>query len=332
MKPAPRTRACLAVALALPVTLAFVRPPGNDDDYIGEAATIGNLTFRLDVERGTAFVATLYGLETFDITDPTAPQAGGAVAIGSTVYDVEAIGDYCYVADTAAGVLVYDISDTLDPQYLGTVTAGGNDASGLFADDDYLFVFRLGDGMKILDRAADPVDPPQLGSFSDSVYHNDGMRVGDLLYVADGVNGPTVFDVSDPAAPQPLSEGGQASFAVDVLGSTLFTAAPTYGLESYDVSPPLPAAIAPLDDWESNALGFSLNLDVEALTNKHGDDFVLLADQELGCVAFDANDPADLGDPIETFGESIGANAIHYHRGLLLVASASNGLVRIYVP
>jgi hypothetical protein len=312
------------------VCTGFLPPLPSDNDAIGEVSTLGG-AIRLDRQGGTVFMATSYGLETFDVTDPTSPTAGGALTTPGNALDVDVHGDYCYVADESTGVLVYDVSSPLSPTYVGLVTDGGNDAAGVFADDDYLIVFRLSDGMKVLDLAANPSDPPLLGSYFvlGTQYHNDGIRIGNTVVVGDGVKGPSVFDVSDPTDPQLVAQGlGLDSFAVTTIGRTIFSASPQYGLESYDATPPLSSPLPALDDWQSTA-AFSFNLDIDSFTDNQGNDYIAITDTALGCLIFDANDPSDLGIPIETFAESTGAFGVRFARSRVLVAAGSGGL-RIY--
>jgi len=127
--------------------------------------------------REYALVGFSNGFAFVEITDPINPQLlfwhGGN---GSTWRDIKVIGDHAYgVTEAGGGIFVYDMSNIDD----GTVTFRGQTGSGpahnIVANPDTGFIYRTGGngpGLRAYDAAANPNNPPFVGSWNDFYVHD----------------------------------------------------------------------------------------------------------------------------------------------------------------
>jgi len=218
----------------------------NDTERGGTATTLMNAR-GLAVAGDYAYVAsyTNHGLSIVDISNPSSPVEVGAVrdtqssqgGTATTLYfpwDVFVVGDYAYVAAND-GLSVVDVSDPSSPFEVGFVndTESGGTATTLdgvrdvFVVGDYAYLTSYDDdGLSVVD-VSDPSSPFEVGSVNDTgqggtaTTLNSAWSVfvqGGYAYVAaNGEDGLSIIDVSDPTAPVEVgvitddSQGGSAT-------------------------------------------------------------------------------------------------------------------------
>lgn len=291
---------------------------------LGSAATIG-LARRVVVQGDYAYVVSAnHGLEIFDISPPSAVLPVGDVATPGDAYDVAVDGAACYVADNAGGLQVIDVSDPQDPQIAMTIPTGffTNSVFGVLTAPDLLFVFAGPGGLYVFDTSLDPLAPTLLGDSGNSVvYHNDGVLVGDDLIVADGVHGPTVFDVSDPSDPQPAGSAAVGSaFDLALVGRNIQVVSNDSFYRTYDGT----ALGTPGEILASTPVP-SLSLDIDAWPAAPGGPLVFVADVFGGVLVYDVTDEL-VHDHVDTFASDTGAWGITLHRGAAFVCAGGGGL------
>ncbi|ELY74940.1 LVIVD repeat-containing protein [Natrinema pellirubrum DSM 15624] len=179
----------------------------------------------------TAYLATMTGFATVDVSDPTDPTVlvDREVEIGdrplSNILDVSVDGDRLVVAGPAnfgyepMGFRCYDVSDPADPIPAGEYETGYH-IHNCYLEGDLLFVaendfdtdtnalaiFDVADGIErigswsLLDRDPGWRDRPFLGRYLHDVYVQD-----DLAYLPYWNAGTYLVDVSDPTAPEYVS-------------------------------------------------------------------------------------------------------------------------------
>jgi choice-of-anchor B domain-containing protein len=197
------------------VTLAEMAPGDrNGADCWGYVSPSGREYGIMGLTDGFVFV---------EVTDPIRPEVleffSGPV---SNWRDVKVYGHYAYgVSEAGIGLKVFDLSEIDDGvvTLANQVTAGGRLSSHNVAiNEESGRLYRLGggqnnnEGLRVYDLAADPVDPPFVGSFSQFYVHDaqivsytEGPFAGrEIAFCCGGFSGGfsntrlRIVDVTDP--------------------------------------------------------------------------------------------------------------------------------------
>jgi hypothetical protein len=151
----------------------------------------------IDGDRAFVSDATV-GLYAVDITDPALPALLGTVALApAVVVDLDIDGTHLFAAIDATGLEIYDVANPAAPALLGTYAT--SNASSVDVDGDLALV-TVGTGVKAID-VSNPVSPALIGSINTGA--GDAVDVainGDNAYVANGLEGLVVLDVTDPSS------------------------------------------------------------------------------------------------------------------------------------
>jgi hypothetical protein len=109
-------------------------------------------------------------------------------------------GNYAYVADNDAGVLVFDITDPTNPLLKGSINTPSY-AYQVKVQGNYAYVAAHSAGMRVLD-ISNPANPTEIGSYFVSGYNFfDGIAVrGNYAYIA-FEDGFLIIDITNPASP-----------------------------------------------------------------------------------------------------------------------------------
>jgi len=156
------------------------------------------------------------GLQVVDISNPRAPKAVAAVNTPGDSKAVAVANGHAYVADVE-GLQVIDVSNPKDPKIVGSAGAL-YDAVSVAAAGNYVYVGNsmgygivnnsagdlgdhVGDGeLQVID-VSNPKRPLPVG-LADLQGNALGVAVrGDYAYVAQGVSGMNILDISHPSAP-----------------------------------------------------------------------------------------------------------------------------------
>jgi hypothetical protein len=159
-------------------------------------------------------------MQIVDISNPAIPAIVGGVT-ATDVTSVFVAGKYAYVAsfDTGGSLRVIDISNPVSPSVVGSEVSGYlESARAVYVVGDYAYVpygGSLGSGLGVID-ISNPTTPVLVSSLSQEVWFSsitsilptDVHVVGRYAYVSTaggaGGNGITVFDITDPTAPDPV--------------------------------------------------------------------------------------------------------------------------------
>ena len=127
------------------------------------------------------------------------PVALSSLVIPGYANNVDAAGDFAYVAAGNAGLQVVDVSDRAHPAIVASL-----DTDGIAIDvrvlGDFAYLADGPAGIKIID-ISNPLAPQLVGSAASGDVAQDIKVEQQFAYVADGAAGVQIFDVSDPAAP-----------------------------------------------------------------------------------------------------------------------------------
>lgn len=227
----------------------------------------------------------LNGILIFDITDPASPTLIGSYRPPSgEIERVLADGDILYVAAYYNGVLILDVSDPADPLELsftpipdpkfGTTPDRFRQNMGIWTvekDGDYLYAGGEGSGLVVLDISnlsnLTEVIRLDLPDVNEELTTLDQpplklQKYGTQLFVADGINGLLVVDVSNPVAPfvsdsyqTPDANGTLWDFYID--GYTLISGDHFGGIQHLNLGPTLDndgdETLNHLDNFENDA-------------------------------------------------------------------------------
>ncbi len=332
---------------------------------LGSAGTAGFCTY-LQERDGIVYACDGDGMRFFDVSDPMAPVLLSAYSAGDTCYEMSFTGNdsviylvglpglfSLMVADPSAPVVMdaapignsFSCADAgtaavVTSRYTGLHVIGGASfdeianvpnagfANRLHLDGTELYVADLSGGVRIYDLA-DPENPVFLTEVVTAPNTQDVAIADATLYSVNANNSGTglgLFDVTDPADPQPLSffDTNNQTFGLDIMGDLCVLANGFGGLRTVDVADPLaPALLGDLfigancnDVLAVGNVAFAvsfgggmLSVDISDPTSMATiqqqlwgflnalditDDLAWVADGQAGLRVVDISDPADL--------------------------------------
>ncbi len=127
-----------------------------------------------------------------------------------------------YLDNNKQGFSIIDVSDVADPQVLSTINIE-TDSLDIAISADYAYLVGYSSGIIVYD-VNDPSDPIEVNSFNSEVSIGNINAynikiVGNSAYVALGLSGFAIFDISDPLSISLLGyKPDIKSFSVEVLG------------------------------------------------------------------------------------------------------------------
>ncbi|UCE03796.1 MAG: choice-of-anchor B family protein [Candidatus Latescibacterota bacterium] len=154
------------------------------------------------------------GISFIDVTDPRQPTEVAYFALTPTTHrDFRTYQHYAYaVNESDGGMEIFDLSNVRRPTMVGFFDETFTSAHNIAIRDGYAYVVGCQKGSKpagtrILDLA-DPVNPVEVGSWSDHYVHDIHVR-GDRAYCATIQRGGfTILDVADKSNPRELQFRG----------------------------------------------------------------------------------------------------------------------------
>jgi len=174
------------------------------------SVSIPGIGRRLEKKDNILYIAcTAGGLATVDVSNPAQPKQLDVMFFDSAgkageVFDVTLYGDYAYVADYRTGLYIVDIKDPSNLILVSSFTYFENQDDpypyDLFISGTYLYLSCEHDGLYIFD-ITNPLQisvqshfrgPENVGNQFFQSY-----REGNILYIAGGVAGLVIVDVTD---------------------------------------------------------------------------------------------------------------------------------------
>ncbi|TAL63160.1 MAG: T9SS type A sorting domain-containing protein [Bacteroidetes bacterium] len=168
------------------------------------------------VSLGDFMGTTNAGLAIFDISNPVAPvllDRWDSAAFNNGTSTVIWQGNYAYLGAMKKGVVILDISDKQNIQFVSQIipdTTYGNQSygyssRGLFISDDTLLVADDNGGLRMID-VTNKQNPIEIGKYISSSmsmvaypFYNHVYRIGNYAYCAVDYCGFEVVDVSNPS-------------------------------------------------------------------------------------------------------------------------------------
>ena len=277
----------------------------------------------MDVELADGYVYVCDGDRLFilEATDVTYPKAVGFYEAtgngGGEGVHIAVRGDYAYLANGEAGLVILDLSDRSDPRQVGQADTDGL-ALDVFVAGDHAYVVDGENGLVIID-VTDPLQPQQVGHYDTNDIARRIKVRDDLAYVGDRFEDLQILDVSDPMDPTFVgnwtSEDGHVN-GVALSGDYAYLSTGSEGLRIIDISDPSdPVEVGdyPTDGWAM--LGVNV-------IGHHA----LLGDNLNGVVIVNVEDPTD---PVMEFHYDTpdASSVIEVLGNFAFVADRYNGLV-----
>ena len=146
-------------------------------------------------------------LQVFDLADlqsgeiyviPILPNFTGHTYDRKVDLYVDEPGKRLLLINYGIGLQVYSLTDPRQPKLIGNISAPGTERAG-FVRGDYLWVAADTGGIHVFDLRATEKPVAWIATAGRAL---DIVAAGDLAFVADGLEGLSVFDVSDPMIPR----------------------------------------------------------------------------------------------------------------------------------
>ncbi|MGA1707396.1 MAG: choice-of-anchor B family protein [Phycisphaerales bacterium] len=220
----------------------FSQATSSGNDCWGYTSVSGREYAIIGLNNGTGFA---------EVTNPGNAQVVAFLTGPTSLWrDMKVFGEYAYVvSEGGGGIQIFDLSqiDSGVVTLAGQQTAGGTAASHNVAIDEVSgYLYRCGggsNGLRIYDLNADPVNPPQVGSWSDRYVHDaqivtftEGPNAGrQIAFCFGGYNGGStetgvdILDVTNKSAIVNVArlQYPQAAYChqgwLSADGTTLFT-------------------------------------------------------------------------------------------------------------
>jgi len=293
---------------------------------VGSETTSANVT-DVAVQDNYAYISGEVALLILDVATPSTPVVVGSYDLTGNSMAVAVQGNHAYLVHDIH-LLSFDVSDKTTPVYLdGGLVDGGNNVA---LSGDHAFVPGQS-GMRIFD-ISDPAQVTHVGTAS-GLHGFDVSLEGNLAYVAYGLGGYDVRDVTDVASPTVVFDGDNGwkeSKAVAFAGDYAYVASTEGLLKIVDVSDV--GNVAEVGNMEFTP--FHLPLNVTAVASNGNYAYVAQAAVGLAGVDMEIIDVTDPANPVHagTFNDpnnTVQINSMQVVGNYLYTAKGSYGL-RVY--
>ncbi len=244
-------------------------------------------------------------------------------------YRVIIIGDYAYIADGSAGLLILDIFNRYSPEFAAHLATPGPAVDIAISNDYYAYItYTMGDGrhLGVIDVGS-PDNPVWVGDFDSLAAFNLKIEVRQrYAYVVAG-NLFIIFDITDPARP---IRRGSATGAL--AGCDLGISGNYAGLVNYNAVSGFSELIAVnIADPTNPILQPAANLLADSTIDIFIDDrYLFLAFPDSGMKIADISNissPSILGG-YRSYGR---AEAVFYYGGLASYGDGNNGVALLSI-
>ncbi|XXF77998.1 hypothetical protein P2318_33870 [Myxococcaceae bacterium GXIMD 01537] len=189
-----------------------------------------NHAYVVSIRHGTQ---TQGGLSVFDVSDKAHPVLRKTISLPGDNYwnGVWAKGDALYIASSAKGILVYDITNPADPQFVRNLPGDARNVHTVLVDGNRLYGMDTTNNQVLIYDVSAPLSPVQLGRYgvpedSNGIgYPHDSFAYQNRLYINQMGQGYYVVDVTDPENAKPL---GSYTYDVNSYNPTHANAVGTF--------------------------------------------------------------------------------------------------------
>jgi hypothetical protein len=210
------TAICILVVLTT-VEKSVANAESTELEYTGSA--LWSRPLRAIFLDSTLYLAQAYGLQVYDLSNPSEPIRVWQQFVTSGVKDIAQLGNYLFLERGETGLYVYDISNPASPTLVDSASLEGSGRRIIVSPNSLLF--RACDDRVQIINVDDPSSPTFLGVFAypDSggpvSYPSLGISVSrGILFL--GASDLFLIDVSIPSQPTLLSRTDVPHLAVDI--------------------------------------------------------------------------------------------------------------------
>jgi hypothetical protein len=175
-------------------------------------------------------------------------------------------GRYAYIAASTDGLYILNITDVVNPTFVGHVDTPGN-ATDVIVDGGYAYVADGPAGVHVVD-VFDPYNPLIVGSYDTNGITRRLEKQGNTLAASDGSNGMVVLDVADPYNPLQVMNiwgtgicydvafyGGMIAFSSATGVYLLSLGSSVHGLTMYNQRTNFISAFSDYEAWDVRVQG-----------------------------------------------------------------------------
>ncbi len=226
----------------------------------------------IDIQDHFMYITELGCFQVIDVSNPATPILVNTSYLQQdySINNLDAYGDFLYLARDNSGVQIYNIQNPEMPVYVSATTSGNINSKFVLATHDTLYVANMGQGLSVLD-VSDPASPVEIdhlltGDQLFKVVKNDrklylpSSHAGFYIYSFDSITTripympPVDNDASMQIFPNPVTEASVVRFSLkdaglinlsilDLYGNRLVTIADKYmdvGIHTLPLSQLLP--------------------------------------------------------------------------------------------
>lgn len=221
------------------VEIVDVSNPENPDK-IGSFDTSG-ISKAVAVENQYMYIADgREGLRILNVSDPRFPGEVGFFNTPSSAEDVAVVNKFAYVADGRSGLLVINVEDKSSPKRFGNQSEYKINGSILRVaiQENYAYLGDNRNNLRIV-NINNPRKIEEVSVLDVGAEIKDMDVLGDRAYLATGVQGMVVVDISDPVQPVILNTFDTSGVVQDVAvdgGVLAYLADGTNGLLVLDIT------------------------------------------------------------------------------------------------
>lgn len=273
------------------------------------------------------------GFSIFDISDETNPVKVGYYPSDKDVNNLEIDSHFAYLANGDKGLTVLDITNPNNPSLAGYYTTP-TEMLDLDVSNRRIYAANGEAGLNIIENDLNPYGEYRKFQKEICVETNGGpMNVdgySNYAYVADGVSGLAVIDVTNPASANVVGSlqlsGFTKDLAINAAGTYLYTANSLSGMKVIDIS----NRTAPQKITSYDNTGFVSGIDVQ-------NNVAALADKWKGAEFIDISDPhnptflSDWDTGKEIYDVAINGNYVFISDGNITIVDISTSNNPTYV-
>lgn len=162
---------------------------------LGSLDTPGE-AYGLEVVGNTVFLADKESLIIIDVSDPSTPYIISSLVVGDLIWDVTVQNNIAYLANNAAGLCIVDVSDPVAPYVIEKISKPDSYCTNIIVIENIAYL-KASSYLWMVDIS----NPSALFELADYyIFYFRAFDIEDnLAYIARGLFGLTILDISDPS-------------------------------------------------------------------------------------------------------------------------------------
>lgn len=295
--------------------------------YSTNASTNGVCVLPINLRNYALIADGTNGMQIIDVTLVNAPDSVASYNTNGSANDVTTATInsrlYAFISDYSAGLVIVDITSPINPTLTGSLVITGFVNTTFVDGNNQVAYVGLESGLvMVYDLSPLPNQPNLLSTISIGGGSVNGLYVsGSYLYIAGGVIGMEIVNISNPSVPVVQSVFNTTGIASDVMVNTNYA----YVADSYNGMLILNVTDPASPVYSSKFTGTGQILGVYVNNNN-----AFTADNTYGIENVNVSNPNSPGK-VGYIQTNSSASSIFYFGGYIFLAAAEGGL-GIYQP